>query len=137
MKFQNGIMEIKLKGKHVEFLQRDWFDLAFKSLGASVSGMPDNYESHIETNKTELFDPEMVEQPCNLPLYWLKVYRKHNEPEMRDCVRLRYRYVHVPFDIVPQYPRVPCKGIFCLDSHKVRFDQITIKDLIHVGNEFQ
>jgi len=82
-----------------------------------------------------LFDPEQVENPDTLPDYWKMVWEMHNKPDMGDCRSLRYRYVHIPRDILPRYPRVPCKGLFQLDRD-VDIDNLKETDLIHIGNEF-
>lgn len=132
MKFRNGVMEVKLKNT-IKLTQEDIMSMCFLALGASVSNMPANYHSRTETDKLELFDPERVTNPEELPEYWRKVWALHNQPGRRACVDFRYRYVHVPFNILPQFPRVPCKGIFCLDSRKVSLHNIAADDLIHVG----
>jgi len=135
-KFENGVKRIKLKSKDVILSSDDIFSLLLSSLGASVSNMPKNYQSSALSDKLELFDPEKVVSPELLPLHWKKVWKKHNEPDRIACIRFRYRYVHVPFDILPQYPRVPCKGIFALTSRKVLWNKIEPSDLIHLGGEF-
>ena len=84
------------------------------------------------TDKCELFDPRKVKYPANLPDYWKMVYDNHNKPEMRDCRDLAYRYVYVPFLIMPQHPRVLCKGIFCLTDRSIRSDRIKAEDLVHI-----
>ena len=108
------------------------FDLA----GCSVSSMPRDYKSFAYSNKWELFDPRKVRNFEHLPEYWKKVFIEHYKPERKDCVDLKYRYVHIPVDILPQYPRVPCKGIFVLTNNSIKDNEIKADDLIHIGNEF-
>lgn len=132
MKFKNGIREIKVK--RGEIAKSDLFLMALSSLGCSVSSMPSNYKSEKVCNKTELFDPEKVEFPEDLPEYWKNIWNLHNEPKRYDCIRFRYRYVHVPYKILPSYPRVPCEGVFGLTSRKVKWNQITENDLVHLGS---
>lgn len=127
----NGVRIIEPIESHVT--DRDIFLGLLDAFGASVSSMPRNYESHAYSDNWEYFDPEEVEDPEALPEHWKKVYKMHNRPEMRDCRDLKFRYVHTPEDILPAYPRVPCKGIFCLESNKVSWDAITAKDLIHIN----
>jgi len=133
MKFENGVRQIQLQEEVPKLTQHDKINLCFTMLGASVSSMPRNYRSRTETDKLELFDPEKVVDSKKLSSYWRKIWELHNQPERRDCVKLRYRYVHVPHNILPQYPRVPCKGVFCLTSREVKWYNITPNNLIHIG----
>ena len=108
--------------------------------GASISSMSDEIEGQITySDRYELFDPEKVRQHDipNLHEPWDKVYKLHMQPNVRDCRIFRYRYVYVPKEILPEYPRVPCKGIFGLTDRKVKANQIKSKDLIFIGNEFE
>jgi hypothetical protein len=130
---KNGIMEIEpLKFDGLK--RQDLVSLLFTIAGAKCSDMPADYQSKSYSNKWELFDPEKVDNPKDLPDYWKMVYDMHNRLDMKDCKDLRYRYVHTPEKILPRYPRVPCQGIFQLDR-----DTIDIREtsLIHIGNEFE
>ena len=130
----NGITEIK----PLEFdglTRTDLTSILFSIAGAHYSDMPRDYQSKSYSNKWEMFDPEKVVNPEELPDYWKMVYDMHNRPEMRDCRDLRYRYVHTPQKILPRYPRVPCQGIFQLDRD-VPVKKIRETSLIHIGNEF-
>lgn len=135
-KFNNGIMNLNFKNERVNLKKQDYLGLAFKILGCKVSSFPDNYISESLINRTELFDPEKVNSKEDLPYPWNLVFEEHNRPVRGDCVRFRYRYLHLPFDIVPQYPKVPCKGIFVISDRKVKWYEIGVNDLIHLGDEF-
>lgn len=113
------------------------FGALASDLGCSVSGIPRNYNSISYNGKWEYFDPAKVKFPDDLPDHWAMVFKMHNRPDMGDCRYLKYRYVHTPIDILPQYPHIPCKGIFCLTDKNIPIDQIQGKDLIHIGNEFE
>jgi len=136
MEFVNGIASIPplaFQGLTEETLILAMFD----TLGCSVSSMPRNYESKVYSDKWEVFDPEKVTNVDALPPHWKEVYKLHTAPDRTDCVLYRYRYVHTPRDILPQYPRVPCKGIFCISDDKIDINKLTERDLIHVGNEVE
>ena len=109
--------------------------------GASVSSIPKEYLKEKEkvgslkwSNDWELLDPEKVSVPEELPDYWKKVYFAHNREDMKDCRELKYRYVHTPEDILPRWPRIPCKGVFCLVDSSLKIEKVTGFDLIHLGN---
>lgn len=107
-------------------------------LGAKVSSMP----RHITGQKTyhdrwELFNPAKVRKYDILPEPWNKIYEMHMRKDMKDCRDLKYRYVHAPVEILPQYPRVPCKGVFCLSDRTIRSDRLKESDLIFIGNEVE
>jgi len=131
----NGVEKIKPFAKG-NVKRKDLIFGLMSLLGASVSSMPKGYESRAYSSNWELFDPEKVEHPEELPRHWKAVYEVHNKPEMKDCRQMRYRYVHVPVDILPHYPRVPCRGIFCLVNNEIKGSEVTAEDLIHIGNEF-
>jgi len=105
--------------------------------GVRVSSMPPNLEEFTYTSNWEFFNPEKVKDPDDLPDYWGMVFDMHNRPDMKDCRDLKYRYVHTPERILPQFPRVLCRGIFCLTNKNVKFKEITADDLIYIGNEFE
>ena len=107
------------------------------AVGCSISSMPRNYTSMSYSDKWEFLDPELVEDESLLPEYWRKILALHNAPDRRDCVVLRYRYIHVPVEILPQYPRVPCKGIFVITDNSKKVEELTMDDLIHIGNEIE
>jgi len=117
---------------------RDMLGALLSDVGCSVSNMPRKTECVVYTNKWEYFDPDKVEDIEDLPEYWEMVYEMHNRPEMGDCRSLHYKYVHIPVEIICQYPRVPVKGMFCL-SYNVdkKPDEIRASDLIWIGNEFE
>lgn len=119
--------------------QRDLLFALFKDLGGcSVSNMPDEVEGNKSySDNWEYFNPTEVEDATVLPEYWRIVYNLHNRKDMKDCRDLHYRYIHCPIDIMPRYPRVPCKGIFCLCNNNIKWNAITSEDLIHIGNEFE
>jgi len=105
--------------------------------GAHVSSMPDEIKGQdIYHDRWELFDPAKVRQDDELPSPWHKVYEMHMRPDMGDCRKLRYRYVHCPKKIYPGYPKIPCRGIFCLCDPSIRSDRLSEADLIFIGNEF-
>ena len=132
----NGITAIKPFDTG-NITKQDVFAGLLSLCGAKVSNMPENYISKSYDDRWELFNPAKVKSPEDLPEHWAMVYEFHNEPDRIDCVRFKYRYVHIPIDILPRYPRVPCKGIFCLDNDTVKIKDITAEDLIHIGNEFE
>lgn len=132
----NGITIIK-PIKDSQISTSDLRRALLKDLGCSISGMPNEVEGNIAySNKWEYFNPRKVTDPEALPEHWKMVFDFHNKPEMRDCRELKYRYVHCPTEILPQYPRVDCKGIFGLCDNSVRWNKIAAYDLIHIGNEF-
>lgn len=135
-KFENGLRTLKPLA-YVYWRKEDNAGNAFKALGCFVSGFPADYNSEVYSNRWELFDPEKVEDPSTLTGIWEKVYEMHNRPNMKDCRDLRYRYVHVPIYILPQYPHVPCRGIFGLTDRSITISQIKSSVLIHIGNEFE
>lgn len=113
-------------------------DALFKDLGFHVSSMPDDYPAElIFTNEIEIFDPEKVNEEKDLPDYWKRVYQMHNKPNMKDCVDLRYRYIHVPFKIMCQYPSIPCSGIFVIDRDIDLRKKINPSRLININNELE
>lgn len=131
----NGITKIKPIESKVT--KGDFACALLKDLGCRVSNMPDKVEGSISySNNWEYFNPERVIDPESLPYHWKMVFDSHNKPEMKDCRDFKYRYVHCSDEIIPHYPRVPCKGIFCLFSNAVRWNNIKANDLIHIGNEF-
>lgn len=106
-------------------------------LGCSISNMPREVEGNITyTERWEFFDPAKVSTPKNLPNHWAMVFEMHNRPDMKDCRDLKYRYIHAPTKILPRFPRVPCKGIFCITDKNIKLKDIKARDLIHIGNEF-
>jgi len=107
-------------------------------LGCRVSSMPNLKKSIAYSNEWEYFDPEKVTNPDELPDYWVMVYEMHNRPDMKDCRDLHYKYVHVPVEILAEYPRVPTRGIFCLATNTDKKpNEIEAEDLIWIGNEFE
>lgn len=105
--------------------------------GCRVSSMPDLKKSIAYVSEWEYFDPEKVTDPDKLPDHWAMVYEMHNRPDMKDCRDLHYKYVHVPIEILAEYPRVPVKGIFCLATNtEKKPSEIQAEDLIWIGNEF-
>lgn len=136
MKFDNGVAVIKpFVGRNPT--KFDWLLAMLDWAGVKVSSMPRGYSEKCKSysESWEVFDPTQVEDVDSLPEIWKKVYRIHNEPSRRDCVNLAYRYVHTPVDILPQYPRVPCKGIFVITDKELDLEKLTADDLIHIGNE--
>jgi len=132
----NGIQEIKPIETDIP-TQRDLLSALLVDLGCSVSNMPRVVAGdRIFTHRWEVFDPEEVTQPEYLPEYWRMVWDLHNAPDRKDCVSLRYRYVHCPKEILGEYPRVPCSGIFALCDRAIPRNRIKAKDLIHIGNDF-
>ena len=132
----NGVVIIK-QIKLTLPTKRDILCAMLSMAGCKVSSIPNKVEGNESySDEWEYFNPERVEEPSVLPEHWKMVYEFHNQPDMRDCRELRYRYVHCPEEILPQYPRVPCKGIFCLVDRWVRWNSIQEKNLIHIGNEF-
>ena len=131
----NGITEIKpfLTGK---VKKSDIIAALLSDLGCSVSDMPRDYPSKDYCGRWELFEPEKVEEPEDLPDYWRMVYNLHNQPTMKDCQDFHYRYVHVPVEIMCRYPRIPTKGIFCICEDNVDIKKMTGDDLININNEF-
>ena len=130
-----AIKEIKpIKDKDVA---REDILALLEYLGVSCSGYSeeDTKGSMAYSDRWELFDPEKVRKGDELPPPWDVVFEIHNRPEMRDCRDLRYRYVHAPQEILCRYPHLPVKGVFVLDSRKVRSDRIKGEDLIFIGNE--
>ena len=129
---------IKLKPFNIGKVTK--LDLAFGMLdllGCSISSMPRGLKSISYTNNWEYFNPEKVTNPEDLPDHWKIVYDLHMRPDMKDCRDLHYKYVHVPVEILAQYPRVPAKGIFCLATNTEKEpDKIQAEDLIWIGNEF-
>ena len=109
----------------------------FDACGAKVSSMPRNYTSMSYSDKWEFLDPEQVKDESMLPEYWRKILALHNASDRKDCVTLRYRYIHVPVEILPQYPRVLCKGIFVITDRSKEIEDLTPDDLIHIGNEIE
>jgi len=132
----NGITKIKPFDMG-EITGMDFWSAMMKDCGCSVSSMPDMGETKPYTNNWEYFNPERVEYPERLPDYWGKVYELHNKPEMGDCVRFRYRYVHVPIKIMCRYPRIPVCGVFVLDNNNVKYNAIKANDLIWIGDEIE
>jgi len=129
----------KIKVKQDIPTVRDMVMALLVDAGCHVSSMPSEVEGNVSfTSEWELFDPEKVRKDNvdDLPPHWRMVYDMHMRPGMGDCRELRYRYVHAPEDIFPSYPKVFCRGIFCLDSRKVRSDRISSRNLIHIGDEF-
>jgi len=132
----NGVYKLKQElfsnVTKVDLLQAMMVDL-----GVSVSNIPKDYQSKSYTENAEVFIPERVTKRDELPEFWKMVFDLHNEPRRKDCVRFGYRYVHLPYEIIPRYPRVPCKGIFCISDSTVDLTKLTADDLIHIGNEFE
>jgi len=105
--------------------------------GCRVSSMPDLEKSTVYSSNWEYFDPDKVTDIDKLPDYWQMVYEMHNRPEMKDCRDLHYKYVHVPVEILAEYPRIPTRGIFCLATNtEKKPSEIQAEDLIWIGNEF-
>jgi len=129
---------IKLKPFDIgKVTRQDLIEAILKELGCSISSMPDIKESKSYTSDWEYFDPDKVVGPDELPDYWRMVYDAHNKPDMRDCRELHYKYVHTLEKILPRYPRVPVRGIFCLATNtEKKPDEIRAEDLIWIGNEF-
>jgi len=136
MKYINGIREIKPL-RIGSLSSSDLIGALLVDLGCSVSGIPRTYISKSYHTRWEIFDPEKVKDPKDLTTPWSMVWRVHHESDRIDCVRLAYRYVHTPIDIIPQYPHVPCKGIFCICHKEVKLKDLTVSDLIHIGNDFE
>jgi len=116
---------------------RDLLSALLVEAGVKVSGMPSNLEEFVYTPNWEFFNPEKVKDSSDLPSHWRMVFDMHNRPDMKDCRDLKYRYVHTPEHILPQFPRLLCKGIFCLTDKNVKFKDIIANDLIYIGNEFK
>lgn len=129
---------IKLKPFNIGKVTK--LDLAFgmlDMLGCTISSMPHIKESTAYSSNWEYFDPVKVTDVNELPDYWKMVYDVHMRPDMKDCRDLHYKYVHVPVEILAEYPRVPVKGIFCLATNTDKKpDEIQAEDLIWIGNEF-
>lgn len=132
---KNGVLRIE-DIKDSPITKNDLISCLLDIAGAHVSNIPRNYQSKAYSNYIEIFDPELVEDESKLPEYWKMVLNKHNEPDMGDCRTLRYRYAHIPYDILPRYPRVACKGLFQLDRD-VDISKLKETDLVHIGNEFE
>lgn len=132
--YKNGILEINpVKDKELD-LHNLALGLAFTIGGAHVSG----YDKRISTvfvNKWEIFDPEKVEDPSDLPEHWYKVYTTHNEPNRKACRDLKYRYLHSPKELLPDYPKTYCSGIFVITNKDTPINKITGSDLIYIGDE--
>ncbi len=129
----NGVYEINpLKDANVT--EQDVLLGLLSMAGASVGGMSGE-PGKSWCSQWEGFDPEEVKDPQALPDHWYAVWAKHNAPGMGDCISLRYRYVHAPIDILPSYPKMPCKGMFCLDNREIGWDDITGENLIHIDGE--
>ncbi len=118
---------------------RDILSALFKTCGGRVSDMPDEVEgSRAHHGRWELFDPELVNGDADdLSEPWDIVYEMHNAPDMTDCVKLRYRYVHCPVDIFPSFPRIRCKGVFALCDRSVNAYEIREKDLVFIGDSVE
>lgn len=104
--------------------------------GCKASGYDTPLGQETYHDRWELFDPELVREGDELDAPWDMVYARHMQPNMRDCRELRYRYVHCPVKIFPQYPHFPCRGIFVLCSRSTRSDRLNEGDLIFIGDEF-
>lgn len=121
-----------------DITSRDLLGALIVDCGGSVSDMPRKTEGITYTDEWEYFDPEKVIDVEDLPDYWGMVYKMHTKPDMGDCRYLRYKYVHIPIEIICQYPRAPVKGIFCLACNvDKKPDEIKANDLIWIGNEFE
>jgi hypothetical protein len=136
MKTVNGITIID-PIIHKEVSTRDILLHCLSCAGATVSSIPKDELKGQETfsKQYELFDPEKVNEKDNLPPHWYEVYEMHNRPEMKDCRDLCYRYVHCPEEIYPYYPKVLCKGIFCLTNRNIKLNKIHEDDLTFIGDE--
>lgn len=137
MKYQNGVREIKpIQSREVT--RNDWLMAMFHDLaGAKVSSIK---EKNCETpliSRWEVFDPEKVEDKNSLPYPWNFVYVIHNQPSRKDCITGRYRYVHSPKPILPQYPMNACSGLFVITNRKARIASLEGDDLIWIGDEFK
>ena len=131
----NGLEIIEPFNVVPKLTRTDFLLGSFDMCGCSVSSMPKNYKSKVYTDKWEFLDPEQVKDESMLPEYWRKILALHNAPDRKDCVTLRYRYVHIPVDVLPQYPRVPCKGIFVITDREKQIYELTSDDIIHIGIE--
>jgi len=132
----NGIEKIEPFGLG-NVTKQDIICAILSDLGVSISSRPRNYKSKAYSSDWELFDPEKVEEPDELPEYWRRIYDLHNSPQWRDCRELKFRYVHVPVNILPGYPRIYCKGIFCLEDSEIKADEIKAEYLTYIGNELE
>jgi hypothetical protein len=131
----NGITRID-PIKSSEVTTRDLLFALMTECGASVSSMPTELDGdRAYTSDWELFEPEEVEEPDDLPDYWHTVYDFHFAPDRSACEELGYRYIHAPTEIMPKYPRVPCRGIFCLTDHDLSISEVTGDDLYFIGDE--
>ena len=130
----NGIQEINPIKQH--FPDQELLFGILVDSGCLVSGFL-NRPSISYSEKWEIFDPSKVKDYNRLPDYWKKVYDEHFKPERKDCVELKYRYIHSPEKIIPQYPHGPCKGIFVISDKNIKIRDLTTKDLIWIGDEFE
>lgn len=97
--------------------------------GARVSCF-DTSEGKTYGRGWEVFDPQKVENPWQLPSPWSFVFFGQND----ECWRLRYQYFHAPKPVMVRHPCNPIKGVFVITSKK-EIASITGEDLIHLGDE--
>jgi len=131
----NGVLEIEPINEQFHLTNDDIFRGLMKMVGASVSSMP-NIVCEAYNNRWEVFDPEYVRDAASLPTPWAEIFALHNEPNRKACRDLAYRYLHSPVDILPQYPRLPCKGVFCIID-PVDPRHIGMDNLVWIGDELQ
>lgn len=134
--FNNGVLTIdKVKQENIK--KSDVLLDLFSLFGARVSSMPNTNCKIKLIDRLELFDPIKVTNKDSIIYPWYLVYERHNQKDMKDCRDLKYRYLHVPFEIIPSYPKVPCSGIFCITDNTLNCNKISSNDLIWIGNEFR
>ena len=87
------------------------------------------------SNQVEWFNPFKVTSMAEylaLPEHWQAIFRNQN----RECWRCGYRYMHIPKDILCQYPHIPVKGLFAVMGDSTTMDTVVGSDLIHLGGQF-
>jgi hypothetical protein len=105
-------------------------------LGCSYSRMPAGYPNRRYTDQWEYFDPELVEDPDELPEHWRMIYDMHMRPDMADCRDLMYTYLHSPVDIMSAYPDYPTMGIFCVTG-RVDPKDIRRRDIVNINSDLE
>lgn len=87
------------------------------------------------SGRIEWFDPYKVismDDYLALPEHWQVLFRNQNN----ECWRCGYRYVHVPNEILCQYPHTPLKGLFVVVNGDATPENVKGDDLIHSGGQF-
>lgn len=115
---------------------RDLICAMLTDAGCTVGSMPKDPDGdQATTNNWEWFDPfalRTLGDVCELPSHWRTLVLAMNS----ECWSCGYRYVHAPVQILGDYPRVPMAGIFGVMRSSATPDDVTGKDLIHLGGEF-